>query len=94
MAVRRRAGLPLVDLLGRRDDAVDACFVGGYAKADADSSAAALEAEMGGFVLPCYDSFSGESSRAKAFRASEYLLMAFIAQRKEARRPGARPDAA
>jgi D-arabinonate dehydratase len=46
----KRAGLPLVDLLGRRDDAVDACFVGGYAKAGASWGPAALEAEIGGFV--------------------------------------------
>ena len=46
----KRAGLPVVDLLGRRDDAVDACFVGGYSKAGADRGLDALEAEMGGFV--------------------------------------------
>ena len=46
----KRAGLPLADLLGRRDDAVDACLVGGYAKAGADMDLDALEAEIGGFV--------------------------------------------
>ena len=46
----RRAGLPLADLLGRRDDAVDACLVGGYTMVGSDPSLAALEAEIGGFV--------------------------------------------
>jgi len=45
----RRAGLPVADLLGRRVAAVDACFIGGYAKLSGDDPAA-LEEEMAGFV--------------------------------------------
>jgi D-arabinonate dehydratase len=46
----KRAGLPLVDLLGRRDDAVDACLVGGYSKVGGGDGLDELEAEIGGFV--------------------------------------------
>jgi len=44
------AGLPLADLLGRRDSALDACLVGGYLTEGDDRGLAGLEEEIGGFV--------------------------------------------